>query len=291
MGAFKEYQILPASDFPVDVFINDNSQELVGYPSHWHDYIEIMFILDGKFTLQHNEHFFEANKNDMIIFHSGVVHSVYGERNQEGKLLVIQFLPSIISSSQSSTIESKYIFSFLNREYYQDYHIVNTYENFKVFFELVIGIYQDFTCKEKGYELYIKSRIYQLIVQLLRSNVLKINEYEANQIDLDKLAPLLKYIEENYQIEINLSQAAKMLNFSYSYFSKYFKKVTGKSFKAYVDFIRVCEAEKLILSSKMNISKAAYEVGFSDLSCFNRVYKRIRSCSPSSLKRTKTAKK
>lgn len=290
MNTFKEHQILPEWDFPVDSFIIDNLKEHVDYTSHWHDYIEIMFILEGTVLLQYNEVFFTASKSDMVIFHTGIVHSISCPAGEKGTVLVLQFLPALMNTSIHHYSESKYIHSFLVKESFFDFHILDIHKNLEGAFNIVMGLYRDFIKKERGYELYVKSCIYQLIVYLLRGNVLQFKELEINEEDLKKLDPLLTFIESNYVRDINLSECAKLMNFSYSYLSRFFKKVTGKSFKEYLDFIRIREAEKLILSQKMNISQAAFEVGFSNISCFNRVYKRVRSHSPSSLKRTKTAK-
>ena len=55
--------------------------------------------------------------------------------------------------------------------------------------------------------------------------------------------------------EIDLQDIAKLLNLSYYYCSRYFKRMTGKTFKEYLGFVRICEAEKLIVASDMNISE------------------------------------
>ena len=92
---------------------------------------------------------------------------------------------------------------------------------------------REFIKKEPGYEIFIKGYIYQLIASLIRSGIYTPLSKEADLLALDQL---FKYIELNYSRSIKLEEAAKMYNFSYSYFSKYFKKVTGRTFKEYVDF-------------------------------------------------------
>ncbi|MBZ4647673.1 MAG: hypothetical protein JG777_3162, partial [Clostridia bacterium] len=61
--------------------------------------------------------------------------------------------------------------------------------------------------------------------------------------------------------------------------------------KEYIDYVRVCEAEKLLLSEDIPITQVAYDVGFSNVCSFNRVFKRVRNYPPSSIKKPKTAKK
>lgn len=290
MDAFKEFRIIAGSAFPVDIFLIDNEKSSINYGSHWHDYIELHYVLDGSVTLQYNDRFFEAKKNDIAIFHSGVIHSVACGPGAAGQLLVVQFLPDIIHNSLNMNFESRYIFSFLNVELVKTYHITETHKNSRDVFRLLKSLHREFRKKEEGYELFVKGCIYQLIAYLLRNNILNLYKHLKNEDDIKRLDPVLKHIETNYTREISLSEAAHIMNLEYSYFSRFFKRATGRSFKEYVDYIRICEAEKLILSQNMNISSAAYEVGYSNITSFNRVFRRIRHCNPGSLKKSKSVK-
>lgn len=130
-----------------------------------------------------------------------------------------------------------------------------------------------------------------MIALLIRNDELQLYEPGIKEEELQEINPILKYIELHYKENITLEKAASMANKSYYYFSRFFKKVTGSNFKEYIDFVRICEAEKLFLNKDMNISQVAYEVGYNNISSFNRVYKRIRGYSPSKIKKAKYVKK
>lgn len=291
MEPFKEELIKRDSPFPVDIFINDNILVNISSDPHWHDCCEILYVIEGKASQQINDKYFTTNKNDLIILNEGDIHSTYCDLYENTRILVIKFLPDIVEGGYSRIFESKYILSFLNYRSDSIYHLTDTSKSSHDIYSLMMGLYEEFSEKATGYELYIKGYIYQLIACLVRNNIIQIHGLHYKESDMKKLDILFKYIEKNYNKGINLKEAADMLNLSYFYFSRYFKNITGRTFKEYVDFVKICEVEKLILSSDMNISQAAYEAGFCNVSSFNRVFKRVRGYLPGEIKKTKTAKK
>lgn len=291
MEPYKENLINHIQHFPVDIFIQDNMRSHIMVEPHWHDCYEILYMLEGAAEQQINEKHFCAEKHDLIILNEGDIHSTYCAKGENIRILVIKFLPEIIDRSRIGIFESKYILPFLRYKSGNIFHLSDTSENSKNLYNLMMGLFEEFTVKDSGYEIYIKGYIYQLIAGLVRNGIVNACNPAIKENDMLKLDVLLKYIEKNYNMKIDLKKAANMLNLSNSYFSRYFKRITGKTFKEYINFVKVCEVEKLIISTDMNISQAAYEAGFSNVTSFNRVFKRVRGYSPGNIKRSKTAKK
>lgn len=291
MEPFKENLIINNSPFPVDIFIKDSQVQDVTSDPHWHDCYEILYMLEGTAEQQINNKGFKAYKNDLIILNEGDIHSTYCNGEENTRILVIKFLPEIIDNSSTKMFESRYIHSFLKYRSDCIHHLTDTMQNSSAVYSLMMGLYNEFTKKDNGYEIYIKGLIYQLIACLVRDGIINVSKPLSSENDIVEMDKLLQYIEKNHNSKINLPTAAKMLNLSESYFSRYFKKVTGRTFKEYLDFVRICEVEKMLLASNLNVSQAAYEAGFCNVSSFNRVFKRVKGYTPGELKRSKTAKK
>lgn len=290
MQPYKENLIYNGLSLPVDISIKDNLKKDIAIDPHWHDWYQIIYILQGEALLQVNDETSRVMKDDIIILKEGDIHSIYTEPSKKTEIFVIIFHADLIQNYNTLLFESKYILSFLNNSSSIISHIINTDNNHSKLHNIMMGLYDEFTNKENGYELFVKGYLYQLIAILARNNTIN-SRSSFKEIELQKLDKLFKYIETNYKENIDLKMAADILNLSYAYFSRYFKKITGRTFKEYLDYVRICEAEKLILSKNLNISEAAYEVGFSNVSSFNRVFKRVRNYPPSNIKKIKTAKK
>lgn len=96
----------------------------------------------------------------------------------------------------------------------------------------------------------------------------------------DAFEEVHQYILDNYKRKIKISDVASIVGLSESAFSHYFKKRTFKSFSQFVNELRVGYASRLLIETDKTISEAAFDSGFNNLSNFNRIFKKIRACSP-----------
>jgi AraC-like DNA-binding protein len=76
-----------------------------------------------------------------------------------------------------------------------------------------------------------------------------------------------------------------MLNMSYSYFSRYFKSLIGKTFSEYLTYVRITEAEKMLLTTDLNITEVALESGYSNSSYFIAQFRVMKGMSPRQFKK------
>ncbi|HSN35431.1 MAG TPA: AraC family transcriptional regulator [Arthrobacter sp.] len=81
---------------------------------------------------------------------------------------------------------------------------------------------------------------------------------------------VLEYVFGNHAGSVKMSEAAALVGMSEPTFSKYFKRATGQNFSDLVRKLRLAHARRLLEHSDKAISSICYEVGFSNLSNFNR---------------------
>jgi AraC-like DNA-binding protein/mannose-6-phosphate isomerase-like protein (cupin superfamily) len=93
----------------------------------------------------------------------------------------------------------------------------------------------------------------------------QLDNHAAAVVDL-----VLEYVFSNHSGSVKMSEAAAMVGMPEPTFSKYFKRATGQNFSDLVRKLRLTHARRLLESSDKAISDICYEVGFSNLSNFNR---------------------
>lgn len=81
---------------------------------------------------------------------------------------------------------------------------------------------------------------------------------------------ILEYVFTNYEGDVKMSEAATLVGMSEPTFSKYFKRATGQNFSDLVRKLRLAHAKRLLETTDTPISAICYDVGFSNLSNFNR---------------------
>ena len=143
--------------------------------------------------------------------------------------------------------------------------------------------------KNFAYVLSLNARIYDILVILSRSLAHTVNlndlQYGIKKVHgLDKLNHVFKYIDEHYQDNITLKDIAKIAGFSEYHFSRIFKEITEKNFHIYINEFRIKKAEKMLANTSISIAQAAYDTGFNSVATFNRIFKRVKGCTPSQYK-------
>ena len=94
------------------------------------------------------------------------------------------------------------------------------------------------------------------------------------------------YLDQNQFDTMEISQLGLKFNLTPSQVTKIFKKYYGITPVEYRSKVRVFNSMFNLLNSneKMDITKIAFESGFSDLSRFNKQFKKITSTTPSKFK-------
>ncbi len=117
-----------------------------------------------------------------------------------------------------------------------------------------------------------------------------VNEQEDNIADASaskrsySLQQAKKYIDNNYTAEIALEQVAEIAGVSVYHFCRLFKVMTGVTFQSYVNRLRMEQARKLLDDDGFSITQIAFSVGYSDLTHFDRIFKKVSGCTPTQYK-------
>ena len=120
------------------------------------------------------------------------------------------------------------------------------------------------------------------IAELMRDDVsAPINEKSTNRI----ISIALTYMNTNYQENITLEDMAALTYMNPSYFSTYFKRVTGKGFIDKLTEIRVSKAARLLQSDELKIVDICAEVGYKNLTHFYSVFKEYYNVTPAKYKK------
>ena len=99
--------------------------------------------------------------------------------------------------------------------------------------------------------------------------------------DNQRMNDVFDFVMFNFKEHISLNKIAGVANMSPTAFCRYFKNHTRKSFSVFLNEVRIGHACRLLGDTNYSISQICYESGFSNLSNFNRQFKKITGYTPS----------
>lgn len=100
-----------------------------------------------------------------------------------------------------------------------------------------------------------------------------------------RMNSILEFTFRESHRKIYLSEAAQVANLSVEAFCRYFKLHTRKTYINFVNEVRVSNACQLLIQRDRPVEQICYQSGFSNVSNFNRIFKKITHKSPLAFRR------
>jgi len=254
------------------------------FPINWHHHpeCELMLIQKGRLEVEVGNELYALNEGDVIVLGSSQLHRdrSFGERLE---YIILQF--DLQTFFDQSTIpylqyfnETKVPLSAMNY-IFRD----NADARLQVA-GCIREIYEETLRKESGYELAVNLLIKRILLILIRSDTLGLLA-DQDRVERIRLKPVLDYVEDNIGERITVEEACRLINMSYYYFVKFFKKTMGLSFTEYVNFRKIKRAEQLLLTRDLSISEVGDQTGMPNMAHFYKMFKRFNHCSPKEFQR------
>lgn len=232
--------------------------------SHFHDFYELYYLISGERFHMIEGEIYHMKANSFVLFPPHTMHHSYGDRDIPFKRIVLYFKADLFSSPELDLLlcDKVRIFSFGNTK-------------FSSVYQLLESIDEELKSSETFHFEYASSLLNQLMFTILRINFPPVENHQQNLI-----TKAVAYIHEHYAEEIKISDLADFLYVSPYYLCRKFKETTGQTIIQYLNITRILRAERLLLETRNSITQISKEVGFSNLTHFNRMFKRITGCSP-----------
>ncbi|WP_338554148.1 helix-turn-helix domain-containing protein [Paenibacillus sp. KS-LC4] len=264
------YEIIQTDhELPLHIFFHN-----VRYvPNHWHDSMELLFVLKGKAIIAVQGKPFVLNEEDIILINSNDIHTIQSE--QENLLLALQIPDSFLREQGVDTEQTAF-------ECNSCFHAQGDQQKFIEVRTLLSSIMWNYNKAGYGYEIKVRSLLLELIYLLLRKfrSTQETREYSINRRTMARLLHLNEYIQEHYNRPLTLNELAERENFSVSYLSSFFQKSMGVNFRTYITRIRLEHAVKAMLTTQEPIIKIALDSGFPNLKAFHKAFKAVYQMTP-----------
>ena len=254
---------------------------------HTHNYFQIYYINSGKMTHYLGGDSAHLSHGDVFILPPDVPHYIQIEAGKVD-FYSLSFTPELFFGVGE---KNRIITDFLNalkngaRESIQP-KITLSYEDMAFAEPIFHRILAEHQSDRAG-----KSEMIQSCLQVLLSLVAGIY-FEERAVSLSPeenknyVLYCIEYIESHYDEDLTLSRMVQLSAMSKSSFSALFHKMTGTTFKDYLNRYRIRKAEELLCAGEKNYAVSG-RVGYRDFSTFYRNFLKYTGLSPMEYRRRK----
>ena len=251
-------------------------KELHNYDLHWHDCFEIELVLKGKAVQILNGKRYEMTPGTIYLLNPTDFHSV----ESEGAVIYnIMFSEDLLEEGvlqEILNIENNIVFQLDEKE-------------LKSVVFMISQMLYEFEHEKMNSNSIIRNLMECLFIIILRKCKFSNSIIDANKnMDIRKA---LLYLHNHFRENPSLAYVAGIVGLNKNYFSGLFHSITGKTYKEYLNGLKLEYAKKLLLTSDFSVTEICYGAGFNSLAAFLRAFKNKYGNSPTTMRKNNVKNK
>jgi AraC-like DNA-binding protein len=249
------------------------------FPLHYHEEFELNFIRQAKAAKRViGDHIEEISDLELVLVGPNLQHGWfnYNCKSTEIKEITIQFHRDLLDDkflhrNQMSLIRNMFTLSLRG--------ILFSRETIEMITPRLVRLPQ-----KHGFDSVLE--LLSILHDLSASRNMRIlsdmsfHSSESLSYNSRRIDKVMAYLNNNFEKEITLSEAARLAAMTEVAFSRFFKTRTGKTFVDTLNEIRLGHASRLLIDTTQSIGEVAYQCGFNNMSNFNRIFKKKKDCTP-----------
>jgi AraC-like DNA-binding protein len=249
---------------------------------HFHQELELNYVLRGKGTRFVGDHIEGFSDGDMVLVGANLPH-VW--RNDKAYY-----------QGDGELFSEAIIFQFLENFAGNEFFILPELQQIDQLFQLarrgikIQGKTRDQVGKKMQTLLHLNSG--ERFIELI--SILNLIAYSGElqplsstgflqtleKVNNERINQVYEYVMNHFLEDISLEKAAQIANMNVAAFCRFFKTTTKKTFVQFLTDIRIGYACKLLQDTNMNINQVCYESGFNNISHFNRKFRQFTAKTP-----------
>ena len=239
---------------------------------HWHDRMEINFVVSGSLMLHSDEGHYEVKAGQVAVSPPQKMHC--GIAGSDGvKYHTIMF--DVEKFCNGTPASDKYLMPISKGEI-----VFPRVIDDKILKCAVEQLIQIATDREAYNPLQAESKIYEILGILISYGTVP---KKANNEKDRRFYDILKYVNEHFTDKISPKDISAHFGYNETYFCRRFKEVTGLTFVKYVQALRMENAIKMLKDGKEEIRYIAWKCGYEDVSYFSNCFKSHFGFRPSEI--------
>jgi len=249
------------------------------FPLHYHEEFELNLIQNAKGAKRVvGDHIEDIDELELVLAGPNLQHAWFTHTCKSGEIreITIQFHKDLFDEKLLRRNQLSFIRTMLEKSLRG---ILFSKETIQQLTPRIIELNQ-----KQGFDsvLELMSILHDLSISrnmriLSDASFNNTEQYTYNSRRIEKT---LEYMNQSFDKAISLNEVARLANMSDAAFSRFFKQRTGNTFIDSLTEIRLGHASRMLIDTTQSVAEVAYHCGFNNISNFNRIFKKKKSCTP-----------
>ena len=265
--------------FPYNTYLCSIPLDFSSVPVHWHEEMEFIVVKKGRglVTLDRESRLLEAGQAVIVL--PGQLHGIRQYQQERREYENIIFRLEMLLPKEGDVCGPKFLEPYRDGKLLYPAWIDGSALYHEEMLECIRKMDELSEQRPRGYPLAVKGWLFQFFF-LMFSRVEPTLAEEGREKSLDKMKRILRRIEVDYGKPLSIKEMAEFSGFSESHFMKFFKNHMGVPFVSYLNDYRLTLAARALAEGQEDVLTVAMDVGFSNVSYFNRLFKKKFRMTP-----------
>ncbi len=245
-------------------------------PSHWHDDIELIYIINGFMDYNVNGNIIRLHEDEGIFINSRQVHYGFSNERKDCDYICILFHPLLLCTTPA--YEQEFVSPIINNDALP-YIKLNKNNNWQS--EILKQIYAIYENRHKNAAPLACQAAFSAIWFYLCDNLPVETVPKKQSGNLTIIRNMVGYIQKNYAETITLKEIAAAGSVGESKCCQLFKKFLSQTPISYLNQYRLNKSLTYLRKSDLTVSEIALIVGFGSASYYAETFRKFYQQSPS----------
>lgn len=253
----------------------------VHFPKHTHNYVEMVYMCDGRTKHLINDCEVILNKGDLLILNQNATQEIFpaGEEDIAVNFIIWpQFFDTTIQMiGQEENLIRDFLVGCLTQQNngagYLHFQVADILPIQNLIENLIWTLVNHQGNKRSINQLTMGILFLQLV------NHTETIQYDPRYTRQQLMLRVLRYVEE-YYCNGTLQDIARQLHYDVCWLSREIKKQSGKTFTQLIQNKRMSQAAFLLKNTNMKVIEISESVGYENLSYFHRIFEQRFDMSP-----------
>ncbi len=257
------YELHNLTETPIIFHYDSGRPNILPDRANWHENVEILCVTRGEGLLTCAETHIPMRAGDLVVIDSGLLHRIESKTSVNYHCLIVD--EAFCRRNGLAPGDCTFPRIIRDEALAAQYH----------------KIAEAYISDDPFREAALRAAVLSFMVSLLRGYGTP-TAGQAPRSD-SAICTAISYIRVHYKEPIDLDFLSAQVNLSKYHFIRQFKRATGQTVIAYLNHVRVEQAERLLREGGASVASVAEACGFVSHSYFSKVFLRLRGVLPSAI--------
>ena len=243
---------------------------------HWHEYLEIVILLEGEMYARVNGTAYSLKEGDMLYVNADEPHQTR-QRSERITYLLIQISTAHLHNLFPA-VEIPALINNCSKELLHEIPSIT---------EIISSFKDIYEKQNKCWELELTGQMYRFLSLLFNSSLLRTGSLSETSADHERkrIIEVIQWMQSHYTEPLSLQDAANLFGSTREHFCRVFRKHTAQTFMEYLNMYRVSRFYSDMLAGTESLSELMHRNGLNNYRVFSKTFRKMYGDPPREIRR------